>query len=323
MRGESYVGVLNYEASTRPARQMKGPCSCKISSNNCKLLQIMTRKFIFESFWKMTWPQKSNFVANHTHKSSYEKECGTVLRTFVAFALPMNNEMHKVQDGAVATRWTKWKRNLELYFATNNIHEDLKMRNSLLFLGGDDIQDAFDSYTDVILKRARTSVHMKDEVYNNAISFEEKEVGEFYRQAFQDCFAQLKKLIEEVFELKEDKSEEPYVRIPPEEYKQRMEEKHKQADESEQKQQFFDNDGNNISRKHMKKLKRLSRRPRTNETADNEVCVREKCGNTQGLKCDQNLCKACCRNKCYTEDLDCYGHRLYTQIEKKVKKPSF
>ena len=35
-------------------------------------------------------------------------------------------------DSAVATRWIKWKRNLELYFSTNNIHEDLKMRNSLL-----------------------------------------------------------------------------------------------------------------------------------------------------------------------------------------------
>ncbi|CAO1334869.1 unnamed protein product [Diamesa hyperborea] len=53
----------------------------------------------------------------------------------------------------------------------------------------------------------------KDEVYNNAISFEEKEVGEFNRQAFHDCFAQLKKLIEEVSELKEDKSEEAKSQI--------------------------------------------------------------------------------------------------------------
>ncbi|CAO1384036.1 unnamed protein product [Diamesa serratosioi] len=114
---------------------------------------------------------------------------------------------------------------------------------------------------------------------------------------------------------------QPYVRIPPEEYKQRMEEKQKQAEENE-KQQFFDKDGNKISRKHMKKLKRLSRRPRTNETADrhNEVCVREKCGNTKGLKCDQNLCKACCRNKCYSEDLDCVGHRLLIKTKREKAK---
>lgn len=62
-------------------------------------------------------------------------------------ALPATNVKPFIiyQDGAIASRWIRWKRNLELYFATNNITEDSQMRNSLLYLGGDDIQDTYDS----------------------------------------------------------------------------------------------------------------------------------------------------------------------------------
>ena len=64
-----------------------------------------------------------------------------MLFIFVSGMNPTKNVKPLViyQDSAVATRWTKWNRNLELYFAINNIW------NSLLFLGRDDIEDTFDS----------------------------------------------------------------------------------------------------------------------------------------------------------------------------------
>ena len=81
MRGKSYVGVSQGPSGstthvTRPAKQMQGLCSCKVSSNCCKHFSNLDRKLIFDSFWKMSWQRKTKFVANNTQKTSYEKESG-------------------------------------------------------------------------------------------------------------------------------------------------------------------------------------------------------------------------------------------------------
>lgn len=55
---------------------------------------------------------------------------------------------------------------------------------------------------------------------------------------------------------------QPYVRVPPETHKQIIAEKVRRAeDPNRMKRQYFDNDGKEISRKKMKKLRRRMRRP--------------------------------------------------------------
>lgn len=68
---------------------------------------------------------------------------------------------------------------------------------------------------------------------------------------------------------------QPYVRIEPQEHIKLVEEKRKEPD----KRQYEDSDGNPISRKRMKKLRRIARRP---EKPEGVVC------GPKGL----NLCSA-------------------------------
>lgn len=105
---------------------------------------------------------------------------------------------------------------------------------------------------------------------------------------------------------------QPYIRVPPEEHKQKLEEHQKLADDPNRiKRQFYDSDGNEISRKRMKKMRKNARHPNKGEKIDrhDEVCDKNGCFNTRGLKCEYLLCKCCCRDKCYSENLDCPGHK--------------
>lgn len=81
------------------------------------------------------------------------------------------------------------------------------------------------------------------------------------------------------------------------------------------KRQFFDTDGNEISRKKMKKMRRTARRPQKGEKSDrhDETCSKLDCANTRGLKCEYTLCKSCCRDNCYSTNLDCPGHKIFIQ----------
>lgn len=40
----------------------------------------------------------------------------------------------------------------------------------------------------------------------------------------------------------------------------------------------------------------------------------------QGFKCEYKLCRQCCRNKCYIENLDCAGHRNLTKTRRQMAK---
>ncbi|XP_050077330.1 tRNA-dihydrouridine(16/17) synthase [NAD(P)(+)]-like [Anopheles maculipalpis] len=61
---------------------------------------------------------------------------------------------------------------------------------------------------------------------------------------------------------------QPYMRAPPEVHRQKLEEAHRLAnDPTREKRQFFDAHGNEISRKRMKKMRRVQRRPKNKHRA--------------------------------------------------------
>ncbi|XP_035915157.1 tRNA-dihydrouridine(16/17) synthase [NAD(P)(+)]-like [Anopheles stephensi] len=61
---------------------------------------------------------------------------------------------------------------------------------------------------------------------------------------------------------------QPYMRAPPEVHRQKLEEAHRLAnDPTREKRQFFDVHGNEISRKRMKKMRRVQRRPKNKNRA--------------------------------------------------------
>lgn len=103
---------------------------------------------------------------------------------------------------------------------------------------------------------------------------------------------------------------QPYYRLPPDEHKQKLEEKQREADMG-LKQKYFDKDGNVISRKRMKKLKRLEHRAKNKVERFGELCIMMNCDNTRGLKCDFAYCRICCRKKCFKEILNCSGHKIF------------
>ncbi|KAJ0180568.1 hypothetical protein K1T71_003972 [Dendrolimus kikuchii] len=114
---------------------------------------------------------------------------------------------------------------------------------------------------------------------------------------------------------------QPYVRMSPEEHTQKMEMLNKTQDTCERKRNHEELEGNIISRKKMKKLRRIMRRPMKAEQTNGrsgEICVNNTCPNPLGGKCEYQLCKKCCKNKCYEEDLDCKGHRILVHTRRKM-----
>ncbi|XP_023175428.1 tRNA-dihydrouridine(16/17) synthase [NAD(P)(+)]-like isoform X3 [Drosophila hydei] len=109
---------------------------------------------------------------------------------------------------------------------------------------------------------------------------------------------------------------QPYIRASPESHRQKIAEKQREAvDPNRTKRQYFDNAGNEISRKRMKKLRRRQRRPNKTDAQFQlrherhlEYC--EQCANPLGSKCEFRLCRICCRDKCYADDCDCPGHGI-------------
>lgn len=112
-----------------------------------------------------------------------------------------------------------------------------------------------------------------------------------------------------------------YIRPPPEEHIQKME-IHRINEDLGTHKRYYDDEGNQISRKLMKKLRRIHRRPKKLEGAHErnpDSC--KNCGNPIGFKCTYKLCKTCCKDKCFYEVLDCKGHKFLfkTKIERRQK----
>ncbi|RLU16426.1 hypothetical protein DMN91_010494 [Ooceraea biroi] len=108
---------------------------------------------------------------------------------------------------------------------------------------------------------------------------------------------------------------QPYVRELPQEHAQKLQEG------TPQKREYRDEDGNEISRKRSKKLKRIARRPNRATAVPKRSSDRcHDCPNPLGFKCEYKLCRQCCRNKCYIENLDCPGHRNLTKTRRQMAK---
>lgn len=112
---------------------------------------------------------------------------------------------------------------------------------------------------------------------------------------------------------------QPYYRKSPEERAREkemeaemMEEDSKHEVKEKKKKQYYDREGNVISKKYMKKLKRLEHRTRVKKDRHDVVCQAERCTNSRGQKCDHNFCKVCCKTKCLQEKIACVGHSVKT-----------
>ncbi|XP_043282516.1 uncharacterized protein [Venturia canescens] len=112
-----------------------------------------------------------------------------------------------------------------------------------------------------------------------------------------------------------------YVRDSPEDHINKIEAKKKDRALSlaTMKHTFTDDDGNAISRKKLKKWRKIARRPnRTIPTVKrgNDLC--HGCPNPLGSKCGYKLCRQCCRNKCFEQNLNCPGHRILTKTRREM-----
>jgi tRNA-dihydrouridine synthase 1 len=112
---------------------------------------------------------------------------------------------------------------------------------------------------------------------------------------------------------------QPYVRVCPEKHLKKVEEN---SNKQEVKRRFKDSEGNQISRKRMKKLRRISRRPPKPDCVQTEKNLIKcaKCVNPLGSKCGFLLCKKCCKNKCFLENLDCLGHRILVKTRREMAR---
>ncbi|KAJ2952716.1 hypothetical protein O0L34_g7059 [Tuta absoluta] len=116
---------------------------------------------------------------------------------------------------------------------------------------------------------------------------------------------------------------QPYVRMSPEEHTQKME-KCTQVNNIQIKRPHEGPNGEVLSRKKMKKMRRVCRRPNRGDQESigrsGEICVNESCPNPLGGKCAYQRCKKCCRNKCYEESLNCPGHRILIGTKREMAR---
>ncbi|CAD0196822.1 unnamed protein product [Chrysodeixis includens] len=119
---------------------------------------------------------------------------------------------------------------------------------------------------------------------------------------------------------------QPYVRMTPEEHTQKLEKLNANEHVAEKRTLIDENGDPTISKKKMRRLRKSLRRPKNLEKNRNndrhgEICVIKKCLNPLGRRCLFRLCKKCCKDKCFEEDLDCPGHRIlvHTRREMAIK----
>jgi len=127
---------------------------------------------------------------------------------------------------------------------------------------------------------------------------------------------------------------QPYVRPPPEQYLDKMK---RLAEEQQRKEAEEENQGGKrhsggaeeepqLSRRKRKKLerklKKLEQHPSRNLNAEGgyKFTPCATCGMPSGLKCESKLCKRCCKTKCYTQNLDCPGHKVMTKTNREAAR---
>lgn len=112
---------------------------------------------------------------------------------------------------------------------------------------------------------------------------------------------------------------QPHIRAPPETHKRNLAQKQELANNpNRQKREYFDDEGNQISRKRMKKLRRHLRKihhkqsidigPKLIQRHEHILTLCQLCRNPLGLKCEYEMCRLCCREKCRIDNTCCFGH---------------
>jgi tRNA-dihydrouridine synthase 1 len=108
---------------------------------------------------------------------------------------------------------------------------------------------------------------------------------------------------------------QPYVRPPPEVYVKKMADL-AAADGLKRQSAEAALPPGGLSKK---KLKKLERKPNKTFSAgcsgNDRRCVTCKT-NPGGLKCAYELCKPCCKSKCYNLELDCPGHKILVKTKR-------
>ena len=104
---------------------------------------------------------------------------------------------------------------------------------------------------------------------------------------------------------------QPYVRPPPEEHLKKMAEI--QEKQNKRKPEEPENMGG-LSKRKMKKLGRNPHKKFPHERENCKLCV--SCPNPCGNKCIYQMCRQCCRAKCFNEELDCVGHKVFVKTNR-------
>ena len=107
---------------------------------------------------------------------------------------------------------------------------------------------------------------------------------------------------------------QPYVRPSPESYVKKMEQL--AAGDSLKRPVTPSNDEpTGLSKKKLKKLQRNPEKKFLATCRENgKICV--TCKNPGGVKCEYELCKTCCKSKCFNFELDCSGHKIQVKTKR-------
>lgn len=114
---------------------------------------------------------------------------------------------------------------------------------------------------------------------------------------------------------------QPYVRPPPEEHLRKLneiKERDKALKQQCDKRQQQNGDPDGMSKRKMKKLERNPHKKFSRARENCKLC--SKCPNPCGTKCAYGLCKKCCKNKCFAEELDCEGHRIQVKTKREAAR---
>jgi len=113
---------------------------------------------------------------------------------------------------------------------------------------------------------------------------------------------------------------QPYVRPPPEEHLRKLEETRAKEREKErlEKRAAEEGDPEAISKRKQKKMEKNPNRKFPHARENCKLCT--SCPNPAGQRCESQLCKKCCRSRCYNQELDCEGHRILVKSKREAAR---
>ncbi len=121
---------------------------------------------------------------------------------------------------------------------------------------------------------------------------------------------------------------QPYVRPSPESYVKKMEDLAAAAQAAQAAERLKRRSSSpsaasgdttestaGLSKRKLKKLERYPKKKFLPSFRENgKICV--SCKNPGGVKCEWEMCKTCCKSKCFTMELDCSGHQIWIKSKR-------